>query len=101
VARKCADVGASTVGVRGWEVRDGGLTGGVCGAEREDERVREGISVDRPAPQSSERERGREGARVRDRLTGERARADARLGLDQIGFSPFPGISNAFLFYFP
>jgi hypothetical protein len=34
------------------------LTGGVRGAEREDERVREGIGADRPAPQSSERERG-------------------------------------------
>jgi hypothetical protein len=33
------------------------LTGGVRGAEREDERVREGIGADRPAPQSSERER--------------------------------------------
>jgi hypothetical protein len=64
VARKCADVGTSTTGVRGQKVRDKGLTSGVRGAEREDERMREGIGADRPAPQSSRRERGRERARA-------------------------------------
>jgi hypothetical protein len=40
-----------------------GLTGGVYMAAGENGREREGIGVDRPTPQSSERERGREGSR--------------------------------------
>jgi hypothetical protein len=50
--------------VRPWRECPGGrlgtrdLTGGVHGAEREDECVLEGIGANRPAPQSSERERG-------------------------------------------
>jgi hypothetical protein len=59
VAEKCTDVGASTTGVRGREVRDGGLTGGVRRVERGNERVREGIGVDRPGPPGSGRERER------------------------------------------
>jgi hypothetical protein len=59
MAGKCMDVGVSTTGVSGREVRDGGLTGGVCEVERGNERVREGIDVDRPGPPGSERERER------------------------------------------
>jgi hypothetical protein len=44
---------------RGREVRDG-LTGGVCGTEREKGRARERNGADRLTPQNSERERGRE-----------------------------------------
>jgi hypothetical protein len=47
---------------RGREVRDG-LTGGVRGTERESERVRKSNDADRSAPQSSEREIGREEVR--------------------------------------
>jgi hypothetical protein len=58
VAGKCADVGASTTGVRGRKVRDRRLMGGVRRAERGNERLPEGIGA-RPAPQCSERERER------------------------------------------
>jgi hypothetical protein len=44
---------------RGWEVRDG-LTGGVRGAEREDERVRKETA---PTGRPHRAARGREGAR--------------------------------------
>ena len=50
-------MGASTAGVRGREVRDWGLTGGVRGTERGNERMREGIGADWAAG-------GREGERA-------------------------------------
>jgi hypothetical protein len=45
---------------------------GVRGAEREDERVREGIGADRPGPPDSGRERGRESVRARTRAVAGR-----------------------------
>jgi hypothetical protein len=57
VAGERADVGASTVGDRGREVRDE-LIGGDGGTEREGVGTREGNNVDRSVPLSSERERG-------------------------------------------
>jgi hypothetical protein len=62
MAEKRVDVGTSTVGVRGREVRDGGLTGGVHGAVRGDVRVRENKWRQQIEPTGSEREgeRGRE-----------------------------------------
>jgi hypothetical protein len=41
-----------------------GLTGGVRGVEREDERVREGIGANRPGPPGSRRERESERERA-------------------------------------
>jgi hypothetical protein len=81
--------------------------GGVCWLEREDERVREGIGVDRPAPRMSERDRGREGVcglatTGGVRLSGaENARARAGLGLlGRIGLKwGFP-FSREFLMLF-
>ena len=48
---------------RGFANKRSTLTERVHWAVRENVRVREGIGADRSAPQSSERERGREGAR--------------------------------------
>jgi hypothetical protein len=53
-----ADMGASTAGDRGREVRDE-LTGGDGGTEREGVGAREGNSTNRSVPPSSERERER------------------------------------------
>jgi hypothetical protein len=84
------------------------LMKGVHWVVRDIARVREGIGADMPVPQSSERERER--GRVWDRLIGG-GRLSGRVGagtgwadqagLGRNGFSLFPGISNAFLFYFP
>jgi hypothetical protein len=84
-----------------------GLTGGVRGAEREDERVREGICTDRPATQSSKRERESGGAW--DRLTcGSRlsARSGARAGpiglaWAEMAFPFFVEFLMFFYFIFP
>jgi hypothetical protein len=104
-------VGASTAGVRGREVRDWGLTGGVCGAERGNERMREGIGVDRPSPPGSGRERRRESARARTRAVASRwvhlsGDAGARVAwLGRAGLK-WPFLFSLeflmhFLFYFP
>jgi hypothetical protein len=57
VARKRADVDASTAGVRA-EVRDGGLTGGVRRPARENVCVLKENGADRTGPPGSRRERG-------------------------------------------
>jgi hypothetical protein len=76
--------------------------------QREDKCVREGISADRPSPQSSERERER--GRVWDRLTGggrwsgqAGASARARAGLTGLAWAEmaFPFfLEFIMLFYF-
>jgi hypothetical protein len=58
VAGERADVGTSTAGDRGREVRDE-LTGGDGETEREGAGAREGNSADRSVSPSSEREGGK------------------------------------------
>jgi hypothetical protein len=58
VARKCADMGASTVGVRGQEITDGGSDGWGPRPAREDVHMLEVNSVNRTGPPGSGRERG-------------------------------------------
>jgi hypothetical protein len=60
VAGKRPVVGVSTAGVRRWEVRDGGVTSGVCGPARENVRVLEENDADRTGPPGSGRESGGE-----------------------------------------
>jgi hypothetical protein len=100
VAGKCEDMGASTAGVGGREVRDEGPDSwGPRGRDREDERVCEGIGADRPAPQSSERERERARVGYVDRR-GPPVSAGWANWLGPNGFSLFPRISNGFSILF-
>jgi hypothetical protein len=65
VAGERTVMGASTAGNVGERLGTRrGLTGGVREAERKSTRVRKRNGTDRVAPQSSERERGRESVRV-------------------------------------
>jgi hypothetical protein len=114
VAGKHEVVGASTAGVRGREVRDGGLTGGVPGPARENVSVLKENTADRTGPQGSGRERG-ERAHEWDRLTGgghlsaragDRAQARAYAGWAcwltwaEMGFSTYLEFLVPFLFIF-
>jgi hypothetical protein len=99
VARKRTDVGASTAGVRGREVRDGGSDGwGSRASERGRARARRKLRR-QPGPPSSGRERGGERERGRD-SAGRRSGAGAWADLWRNGVSHFPGISNVFSIYF-
>jgi hypothetical protein len=94
-------------GDRGREVRDT-LTGGVGGAERGKAGVGESNGANRSVPRSSERERGREGARVCADRRGPPVRlshARARAGLNglpwaELAFPIFLEFLSPFLFIF-